>query len=126
QGLSLGAPRADGLGDGDRDLLGMAHAARRRVLEDVMAQGVPFFRPDIGSEEIQEVVSALESGWLTTGPRVKTFEEEFAKAVGAEHAIAVNSCTAALHLAVEALGLRAGEAVIVPTMTFAATAAGVP
>ncbi|HEY1252028.1 MAG TPA: DegT/DnrJ/EryC1/StrS aminotransferase family protein [Thermoanaerobaculia bacterium] len=87
-----------------------------------MAQGVPFFRPEIGSEEIQEVVSALESGWLTTGPKVKTFEEEFAKAVGAEHAIAVNSCTAALHLAVEALGLRAGEAVVVPTMTFAATA----
>jgi dTDP-4-amino-4,6-dideoxygalactose transaminase len=87
-----------------------------------MAQGVPFFRPDIGSEEIQEVVSALESGWLTTGPKVKTFEEEFARAVGAEHAIAVNSCTAALHLAVEALGLRAGEAVVVPTMTFAATA----
>jgi dTDP-4-amino-4,6-dideoxygalactose transaminase len=56
-----------------------------------MAQGVPFFRPDIGSEEIQEVVSALESGWLTTGPKVKTFEEEFARAVGAEHAIAVNS-----------------------------------
>jgi perosamine synthetase len=87
-----------------------------------MAQGVPFFRPDIGSEEIQEVVSALESGWLTTGPKVKTFEEEFARAVGAEHAIAVNSCTAALHLAVEALGLRPGEAVVVPTMTFAATA----
>ncbi len=87
-----------------------------------MAQGIPFFRPDIGSEEIQEVVSALESGWLTTGPKVKTFEEEFARAVGAEHAIAVNSCTAALHLAVEALGLRAGEAVVVPTMTFAATA----
>ncbi|HEY2798090.1 MAG TPA: DegT/DnrJ/EryC1/StrS aminotransferase family protein [Thermoanaerobaculia bacterium] len=87
-----------------------------------MSQGVPYFRPDIGSEEIQEVVSALESGWLTTGPKVKTFEEEFAKAVGAEHAIAVNSCTAALHLAVEALGLRAGEAVVVPTMTFAATA----
>src|SRR5262249_58766260 len=116
QGLSLDAPRADGLGEG----------IGRHSGEDVMAQVVPYFRPDIGSEEIQEVVSSLESGWLTTGPKVKTFEEEFAKAVGAEHAIAVNSCTAALHLAVEALGLRAGEAVIVPTMTFAATAAGVP
>jgi len=59
---------------------------------------------------------------LTTGPRVKRFEEEFAASVGARHAVAVNSCTAALHLAVEALGLSRGEAVLVPTMTFAATA----
>ena len=83
---------------------------------------VPYFRPDVSEAEIAEVVSALRSGWLTTGPRVKRFEEEFAAAVGAPHAIAVNSATAALHLAVEALGLKAGEAVLVPTMTFAATA----
>jgi dTDP-4-amino-4,6-dideoxygalactose transaminase len=84
---------------------------------------VPFFRPDLGEDEIQEVISTLRSGWLTSGPRVKRFEQEFAGAVGASHAIAVNSCTAALHLAVEALGLKAGQAVLVPTMTFAATAA---
>jgi len=83
---------------------------------------VPFLRPSIGDEEIQEVVATLRSGWLTTGPRVNRFEREFADAVGAEHAVAVNSCTAALHLAVEALGLRSGQAVLVPTMTFAATA----
>ncbi len=83
---------------------------------------VPFFRPDIAQEEVDEVVRALRSGWLTTGPRVRRFEEEFAAAVGGSHAVAVNSCTAALHLAVEALGLKAGEAVLVPTMTFAATA----
>jgi perosamine synthetase len=83
---------------------------------------VPFFRPDISGEEIHEVVKALHSGWLTTGPRVRRFEQEFASAVGASHAVAVNSCTAALHLAVEALGLKEGEAVLVPTMTFAATA----
>jgi perosamine synthetase len=83
---------------------------------------VPFFRPQIEDAEVGEVVSALRSGWLTTGPRVKRFEEEFAAAVGAPHAVAVNSATAALHLAVEALGLKAGEAVLVPTMTFAATA----
>ncbi|MGH9317403.1 MAG: DegT/DnrJ/EryC1/StrS family aminotransferase [Thermoanaerobaculia bacterium] len=82
---------------------------------------VPFFRPDIGEAEIDEVVVTLRSGWLTTGPRVKRFEQEFAAAVGAPHAVAVNSCTAALHLAVEALGLKAGQAVLVPTMTFAAT-----
>jgi dTDP-4-amino-4,6-dideoxygalactose transaminase len=83
---------------------------------------VPFYRPDIHSEEIEEVVEALRSGWLTSGPKVRTFEEEFARAVGASYAIAVNSCTAALHLAVEALGLTRNQAVLVPTMTFAATA----
>lgn len=87
-----------------------------------MATNVPFFRPDLGEAEIDEVVSALRSGWLTTGPRVQRFEEEFASAVSARHAIALNSCTAALHLAVHALGLRAGEGVLVPAMTFAATA----
>src|SRR5206468_4564685 len=64
----------------------------------------------------------LRSGWLTTGPLTRQFEEEFATRVGARHAVALNSCTAALHLAVEALGLRPGQAVLVPTMTFAATA----
>lgn len=83
---------------------------------------VPFFRPSIGEEEIAEVVDVMRSGWLTTGPRVKHFETEFARTVGAKHAVAVNSCTAALHLALEALGLRRGEGVLVPTMTFAATA----
>ncbi len=83
---------------------------------------VPFYRPDISQQEIDEVVSALRSGWLTTGPRVRRFEEEFARAVGGTFAIAVNSCTAALHLAVEGLGLKRNQAVLVPTMTFAATA----
>lgn len=83
---------------------------------------VPFFRPSITEAEVQEVVECLRSGWLTTGPRTTKFEQQFAEAVGAKHAIAVNSCTAALHLAVEALNLRAGQAVLIPTMTFAATA----
>jgi dTDP-4-amino-4,6-dideoxygalactose transaminase len=83
---------------------------------------VPFFRPFLQDEEVQEVVATLRSGWLTSGPRVKRLEAEFAAAVGASHAVAVNSCTAALHLAVEALGLKAGQGVLVPTMTFAATA----
>jgi dTDP-4-amino-4,6-dideoxygalactose transaminase len=83
---------------------------------------VPFLRPSLSDEEIAEVVDTLRSGWLTAGPKVKAFEEKFAEAVNASHAVALNSCTAALHLAVEALGLRAGQAVLVPTMTFAATA----
>lgn len=83
---------------------------------------VPFFRPHVRDEEINEVISTLRSGWLTTGPKVKAFEQEFAKAVNGKFAVAVNSCTAALHLAVEAIGLREGEAVLIPTMTFAATA----
>lgn len=83
---------------------------------------VPFFRPSIGEAEIEEVVGCLRSGWLTTGPTTRRFETDFAAAVGAKHAVAVNSATAALHLAVEALGLSDADGVLVPTMTFAATA----
>ncbi len=82
---------------------------------------VPFLRPNLGEEEFSEVLDTLRSGWLTSGPKVKRFEAEFASAVNARHAVALNSCTAALHLAVEALNLEAGTGVLVPTMTFAAT-----
>ena len=83
---------------------------------------IPFFRPNITEDEIAEVVDCLRSGWLTTGPRTKRFEAEFAAYVGAKHAVALNSATAALHLALEAIGLGRGDVVLVPTMTFAATA----
>lgn len=83
---------------------------------------LPYHRPSIGRHEIDAVVETLESGWLTTGPRTRQFESAFAEAVGARHAIAVNSCTAALHLALDAAGVSPGDEVIVPTMTFAATA----
>jgi dTDP-4-amino-4,6-dideoxygalactose transaminase len=83
---------------------------------------VPFFRPELTDGEIDEVISTLRSGWLTTGPHVNRFEKEFAAAVEADCAVAVNSGTAALHLATEAFGLKANQAVLVPTMTFAATA----
>ena len=83
---------------------------------------IPFYRPSLGPEEIAEVVDTLKSGWLTTGPKVKQFEQAFAEYLGHKHAVAVNSCTAALHLALEAIGLKAGQGVVVPTMTFAATA----
>src|SRR4029077_5711543 len=86
---------------------------------------IPFHKPAIGEDEIHSVVETLQSGWLTTGPKVKRFEEHFAKYLDCRHAIAVNSGTAALHLALDAVGIREGDEVIVPAMTFAATAEGV-
>ena len=87
-----------------------------------MTNFLPFHLPDIGDEEIESVLAVLRSGWLTTGAKAKQFEQEFAAMVGARHAVAVNSCTAALHLALEAIGVQEGDEVLVPTMTFAATA----
>ncbi len=83
---------------------------------------IPFHVPQIDEEEIRSVVETLKSGWLTTGMKVKRFEEDFARYLGSSHAIAVNSCTAALHLALEAVGIEEGDEVIVPTMTFTASA----
>ena len=83
---------------------------------------VPFSPPDIGTAEIDEVVRTLESGWLTTGPRVRMFEERFAAYLGASHAVAVNSCTAGLHLALVASEIGPGDEVITTPLTFCATA----
>ena len=80
-----------------------------------------FHRPSIGEEEIAEVVETLKSGWLTTGPRVARFEREFRERTGAPHAIAVNSATAGLHLALAALEIGPGHEVITTPMTFCAT-----
>jgi perosamine synthetase len=85
-------------------------------------QFLPFAQPDIGEVERQQVQEVLESGWLTTGAKTQQFETQFAAAVGAKHAIAVNSCTAAMHLALEAVGLERGDEVITSPYTFAATA----
>ena len=82
---------------------------------------VPFAMPDCGIEEINEVIAVIKSGWLTTASRCARFEEDFAKFVGAKHALAVNSATAALHLGLEALGIGEGDKVLVPTFTFTAT-----
>ena len=83
---------------------------------------IPFHRPSIGPEELQAVREVLESRWLTTGPVTQQFEREFAAFVGSKYAVAVNSCTAALHLALDAVGITAGDEVLVPSYTFAATA----
>ena len=83
---------------------------------------IPFHAPEIGDAEIESVVETLRSGWLTSGTKVKRFEDDFAEYVGSKHAVAVNSGTAALHLALDAIGIRQDDEVIVPTMTFTATA----
>ncbi len=85
---------------------------------------LPFSLPDIGEAEIAEVVDTLRSGWVTTGPKAARFEREFAGFLGDEslHCIAVNSATAGLHLAAEAVGLGPGDEVVTTTHTFTATA----
>jgi dTDP-4-amino-4,6-dideoxygalactose transaminase len=90
--------------------------------QPMLKEFLPFHVPEIAEDEIQAVAETLRSGWLTTGPKVKRFEEEFAAYLGAKQAVAVNSGTAALHLALDAVGIGPGDEVLVPTMTFAATA----
>ena len=83
---------------------------------------LPFSPPSIGEDEIKEVVDTLRSDWLTTGPKTKRFEEAFRERLGSPAALALNSCTAALHLGLAALGVGRGDEVITTTMTFAASA----
>lgn len=88
-----------------------------------MVNHLPFSLPDIGEEEINEVVKSLQSGWLTTGPKAKQFEQDFVELLGGGlEAIAVNSATAGLHLALEAVGIGPGDEVITTPYTFTATA----
>lgn len=93
---------------------------------------IPFHRPSIGQDEIDEVVATMQSGWLTAGPRTEQFEREFGSYVQSPYALAVNSGTSALHLALTALGLRPGDEVITSPVTFCSTvhaiiqAGGVP
>ena len=83
---------------------------------------LPFALPLIGDDEITEVIDTLKSGWLTTGKKTATFEKNFAEFVGASNALAVNSATSGLHLALEAVGVGPGDAVITTPYTFTATA----
>ena len=83
---------------------------------------LPFAVPHITQAEIDEVVDTLRNGWLTTGTKTKRFEREFAEKVDAPYAVAVNSATAAMHLALDAVGLQAGDEVVVPVFTFTASA----
>jgi dTDP-4-amino-4,6-dideoxygalactose transaminase len=85
------------------------------------AETLPFSRPEIGEEEISEVVACLRSGWITSGPRTAQFESEFAAAHGARHALSFSSCTGALHALLLAMGWGAGDEVIVPALTWPST-----
>jgi len=102
-----------------------ARGSQRLALEGgapVRARALPYGRQTIGASEGAAVLGALESDWLTCGPRVGSFERAFARRVGSAHAVALNSGTAALHAGLHALGVRAGDEVLVPALTFAATA----
>jgi dTDP-4-amino-4,6-dideoxygalactose transaminase len=96
-----------------------AQSSRPEVLPP---RQIPFHRAFVGEEEVKAVSEVIRSGWLTMGPKTVEFENEFARYVGVEHAIAVSSGTAALHLALEAVGIGPGDEVLVPTTTFTATA----
>lgn len=87
-----------------------------------MTNFLPFAIPDIGKDEIDEVVDTMKNGWLTTGPKTKKFESNFASFIGGGEAVAVNSATAGLHLALEAIGIGPGDEVITTAYTFTATA----
>ncbi|MES2181748.1 MAG: aminotransferase class I/II-fold pyridoxal phosphate-dependent enzyme, partial [Pseudomonadota bacterium] len=89
-----------------------------------MSEFLPFALPEIGEDEIAEVVASLRSGWVTSGPKVKMFEADFAKYLKSEdlETVAVNSATAGLHLALDAIGVGPGDEVITTTHTFTATA----
>jgi perosamine synthetase len=86
---------------------------------------IPFHRAQVGQEEADAVGKVIQSGWMTMGPKTFEFESEFGKYVGAKHAVAVSTGTAALHLALEAAGIRPGDEVLVPTTTFTASAEAV-
>ena len=90
--------------------------------DPVRSDFLPFALPMMGREEEEEVLDSLRSGWVTTGPKTKRFEQALAEYAGAKHAIAVNSCTAALHVSLAALGVGRGDEVITTAITFPATA----
>jgi len=103
----------------DTTQVGSAKEADKALIS---ARRVPFHRTSLGPEEEHEILDTLRSGWLTTGPKTRRFEQMFAEYTGAKHAIGVNSCTAALHLSLVAHGVGPGDEVITSPITFAATA----
>ena len=93
----------------------------RRFRRPAASRYIPFFKPWTDRREIGQVAGSIATGWLTTGPKVRQFEAGIKKLVGARHAVALNSCTAALHLSLLVAGVRRGDEVITSPYTFAAT-----
>lgn len=83
---------------------------------------LPYCRPDVDDDELAAIAECIRNGWLTTGPKVKEFEDAFARAAGVKYAVAVNSCTAALHIGLLAAGVQPGDEVVMPALTFVAGA----
>jgi dTDP-4-amino-4,6-dideoxygalactose transaminase len=83
---------------------------------------LPYYRPALGNDELLAVTESLRNGWLTSGPKVKAFEEGFASRSGVRHAVALSSCTAAIHVALHAMGVGPGDEVVMPSLTFVAGA----
>ncbi len=100
----------------------MAHKLAIDGGAPVRAEFLPYSRPVLTDEDVAAAVKVLRSGWLTTGPAIPEFERELAAVAGAKYAVAVSSCTAALHVAYQTVPLRPGDEVVVPALTFAATA----
>jgi dTDP-4-amino-4,6-dideoxygalactose transaminase len=88
---------------------------------EIRKEFLPLSRPSIGEKEIEAVVSCLKSGWITTGPLCKTFEDKFCKITGASHALSLASGTAGMHLVLLGLGIKRGDEIVTPSMTFAST-----
>ena len=91
-------------------------------MNSVLAKTIPVARPSFGAAEERAVLEVLRSGWVSQGPRVGEFEQRFAEYVGAREAVAVSSCTTALHLALVAAGMQQGDEVLCPSLSFVATA----
>jgi dTDP-4-amino-4,6-dideoxygalactose transaminase len=107
---------------GELGAAGSSRQSRIKSWTPIRDSYLAFGAPQILEPEINEVLATLRSGWLTSGPKVTAFEAKFRDYVGTAHALGVNSCTAALHLSMLAIGLQPGDEVVVPSMTFAATA----
>jgi dTDP-4-amino-4,6-dideoxygalactose transaminase len=120
--MSASRPQRSFISHGTRSRKGLAAKAIRPQAYELSAH-IPCFQPAIGEEEIEAAATVLRSGWLTTGPKAREFEQSFAAFVGPHvEAVAVNSATAGLHLAAEACGIGPGDEVLVPTLTFTASA----
>ncbi len=105
----------------DKEIGGRRASRVELQMDEKIVKKVPFYKPSLDETDIEAVRSTLVDGWITTGPRAKKFEAELAAYVGSKHSLAVNSCTAALHLALAAAGIKKGDRVITTPYTFAAS-----